>query len=226
MKNTKTSFTLSIIALTLLLTACSGANSGANKPEASTAASTTNTSASTGSPTPSLPVTTPGTELPATTPATPSQPLSPAAAAISSLEANGTIPKLDRSDSLAGPDLDGNGVRDDVDAWIKSKLTDQKQVAAAMQFARAMQKALLVEKGNRIAAKAQSLISHRALDCLFVHFENENTPLSLDRVMGGITSISTNTKERLRAYLEYNKSLNGTTSSLLPISEAISCDAN
>jgi transcriptional antiterminator Rof (Rho-off) len=225
MKNTKTSFSLSVITLTLLLTACSGANSGSSSPEANNGVSTTNSTTSTGSPAPRQPAT-PGSELPTPSPVAPSQPLSPAAAAIAALEATGTIPKLDRSDSLVGPDLDGNGVRDDVDAWIKSKLTDPKQIAAAMQYARAMQKTLLVEKGNRIAAKAQSLISHKAVDCLFVQFENKNTTISLDRIMDGVKAVTTNTKERLQAYLAYNKALDGTTSSLSPISEEISCNTN
>jgi hypothetical protein len=219
MKNTKTSFALSVITLTLLLTACSGANSGSSSPEANNGASTTNTSASTGSPIPSLPVT-PGSELPTPTPtptptpspATPSQPVNPAAAAIAALEANGTIPKLDRSDSLTGPDLDGNGVRDDVDAWIKSKLTDPKQIAAAMQSAKAMQKAILVDLTNKVATRAVMALNDRATYCMLSVFPASANAAGYD-FDSKIESLTTNTKPRLRAYLAYNKALDGTTSS-------------
>jgi len=34
------------------------------------------------------------------------------------LEQSGLIPVLDRSADLAGPDLDNNGIRDDIDAYI------------------------------------------------------------------------------------------------------------
>lgn len=214
MKNTQTSFSLSVITLTLLLTACSGANSGPSTPEASNGASTTNTTASTGSPTPSLPVTTPGAELPATTPATPSQPVNPAAAAIAALEANGSIPKLDRSESLAGPDLDGNGVRDDVDAWIKSKLTDPKQIAAAMQSAKVIQRAILVDKSNKVEVKAVGLALSWAVHCVSILSPADGSTSILQEVDGKIESISTNTKARLKAYLEYNRARNGSATTL------------
>jgi hypothetical protein len=217
MKNTPTSFALSVITLTLLLTACSGANSGPSTPEANNGASTANTTASTGSTSPSLPVTTPGPELPAPTPATPSQPVNPAAAAIAALEANGTIPKLDRSESLAGPDLDGNGVRDDVDAWIKSKLTDPKQIAAAVQFAKVMQQAILVDasnnSGTRIVGKNMSI----AISCVFSRFPYEGSNSSF-QIVKKIEALTSNTKYRLKAYLAYNRSRDGTTSSS-PIGE-------
>lgn len=211
MKNTKTSFSLSVITLTLLLTACSGANSGSSSPEANNGASTTNSTTSTGGPAPRQPAT-PGSELPTPSPVTPSQPLSPAAAAIAALEANGTIPKLDRSDSLAGPDLDGNGVRDDVDAWIKSKLTDPKQIAAAMQSAKAMQKAILVDLTNKVATRAVMALNDRATYCMLSVFPASANPAGYD-FDSKIESLTTNTKPRLRAYLAYNKALDGTTSS-------------
>jgi hypothetical protein len=216
MKNTKTSFSLSVITLTLLLTACSGANSGSSSPEANNGASTTNSTTSTGGPAPRQPAT-PGSELPTPSPVTPSQPLSPAAAAIAALEANGTIPKLDRSDSLAGPDLDGNGVRDDVDAWIKSNLTDPKQVAAAVQFAKVMQQAVLVDasnnSGTRIVGKNMSL----AISCVFSRFPYEGSNSS-SQIVKKMEALTSNTKYRLKAYLAYNRSRDGTTSSS-PIGE-------
>lgn len=226
MKNTKTPFSLSVVTLTLLLTACSGANSGSNTPEANNGANTTttNTTASTGSPTPSLPVTTPGPELPIPAPVTPSQPANPAAAAIAALEANGTIPKLDRSESLAGPDLDGNGVRDDVDAWITQKYPSVKQRSAAWQMARAFQQSILVPANDRTRAKIVSTKVDRAIDCLNIQFPESAGSMPANRVRVEIRGLTMNTKSRLKSFLTYNKLLDGTTSSLSETSEAISCE--
>jgi len=74
----------------------------------------------------------------ANTPSTP-------ASSIAGLERTGAIPKLDRSDSLAGPDANNDGVRDDIDAYIKQVFQDTQQQAAAMQSAKALQGAILVD---------------------------------------------------------------------------------
>jgi len=38
----------------------------------------------------------------------------------SELKASGALQKLDRSSDLAGPDVDGNGVRDDIDDTLRA----------------------------------------------------------------------------------------------------------
>lgn len=213
MKNTKTYFALPVITLTLLLMACSGANSGASSPKSINGVSASNRSASTGSLSPSLP-TTPGPELPIPEPLKPSQPVNPAAAAIATLEANGSIRMLDRTDSLTGPDLDGNGVRDDVDAWIKSKLTDPKQIAAAMQSAKVIQRAILVDKSSKVEVRAVGLALARAVHCVSILSPADGSTSILQEVDEKIESISTNTKARLKAYLEYNRARNGSATTL------------
>lgn len=40
--------------------------------------------------------------------------------ALLKMDADGTAPKLNRDADVAGPDVDGNGVRDDLDAYINS----------------------------------------------------------------------------------------------------------
>src|SRR5690554_8006694 len=48
-------------------------------------------------------------------------PETPPAVTLQSLEDSGEIPKLDRSASLPGTDTDTNGIRDDIDEYIRSE---------------------------------------------------------------------------------------------------------
>lgn len=121
---------------------------------------------------------------------------------------------LDRTDSLTGPDLDGNGVRDDVDAWIKSKLTDPKQIAAAMQSAKVIQRAILVDKSSKVEVRAVGLALARAVHCVSILSPADGSTSILQEVDEKIESISTNTKARLKAYLEYNRARNGSATTL------------
>ena len=54
----------------------------------------------------------------------------------------GVIPTLNADAGLSIKDTDSNGVRDDVDALIKSKYTVTTDISAATQFAKAMQMAV------------------------------------------------------------------------------------
>jgi hypothetical protein len=137
-----------------------------------------------------------------------------AEAAIAQLENSGAIPKLDRSASLAGPDADGNGVRDDIDAYINGKFTDEKQRKAVLQKARAMQKAVLVDAANKDATKIVSLELMNSTNCMHESFPSKDGGIAPGSVSRKIEAITSNTKLRLKAYLAFNKALDGTTSSL------------
>lgn len=133
---------------------------------------------------------------------------------IAQLEKSGALPKLDRSASLAGPDADGNGVRDDIDAYINGKFSDLKQRKAVLQDARAMQKAVLVDATNKEATKAVSLEIFASVNCMFSAFPDGEGQVSPIAIGGKIEAITANTKTRLKAYLAYNKSRDGTASTM------------
>jgi len=126
-------------------------------------------------------------------------------AAIAALEESGAIPRLERSNSLAGTDADGNGIRDDVDAYIVQNYSGEEQLAAVNQYARTMQASLLLPENDREAARVVALRSARAIYCIHSKFGNGKGY----RVTSEIRGVTTNTKPRLLAYLSYNRSLNG-----------------
>lgn len=115
---------------------------------------------------------------------------------------------LDRSDDIVGPDTNSNGVRDDIDAYIDRVYTQPKQHAAAIQVAKVIQKEIQVDKLDDNAIRKLHVESARAINCLFEQSEisdDENPSV----VAEGITSRTTNTKQRLLAYLTFSKASSG-----------------
>src|SRR5690554_5767171 len=69
-------------------------------------------------------------------------------------------------------DLDGNGIRDEVDAWIaKVDLTDRER-PAAMQLAHAYQESLLIDPEDKRAVRYVIRGVNRALRCMEERFED------------------------------------------------------
>ena len=133
---------------------------------------------------------------------------------IQSLEDQGDIPKLDRSTDIQGPDVNTNSIRDDVEAYIETHYTSPPQRAAIEQLARVVQAAMLVDKTDAATLKAVSLKSSKAVHCLYGRFNVNAGAKHPAAVIEEIESISTNTKARLLAYLEYSKALDGSAGSV------------
>ena len=113
--------------------------------------------------------------------------------------------------SLEGDDEDNNGIRDDVDAYIAQHYPEPAQRKAAEQFARAMQ--LAVTKGtiSRDAARLVGRKSSDAISCLYEQFAGEGGSKYPAAVGTKLEKITVNTIERWKAYLAYNKNLDGTS---------------
>lgn len=132
---------------------------------------------------------------------------------IARLEASGEPPVLEREPTLGGIDANTNGVRDDIERYIEKKYTEPAQRKAAMQTARAFQQMLVVNKEDSAELDRISANSFRAIACLddtFVGPDSSNSASVLDEVR----AITTNTKNRLKAYLAYNKARSGSVSRL------------
>ncbi|HMP12218.1 MAG TPA: hypothetical protein PKE60_17805, partial [Hydrogenophaga sp.] len=91
--------------------------------------------------------------------------------------------------------------------------TDPVQYRAAMQVARAYQSQLLVDKHDHIALQAASEQMMRAIACVNRHaFAGDGGERQSLRLMDELEAMTTNTKERLQAYLAYNKARSGSVS--------------
>lgn len=131
---------------------------------------------------------------------------------IKTLEDNGTIPKLDRSTDIKGPDANNNGVRDDIDAWIATLPITEVQKKAAIQTAIGLQKTLLVDLNDKVALKAlddESMLSTVCLGDAYMPEYKESFKLS-----SKIEAMTANTKERAKLYILYNNARSGTSTKL------------
>lgn len=127
---------------------------------------------------------------------------------IARLEASGELPVLGREPTLGGIDANANGVRDDIERYIEKTYTEPAQRKAAMQTARAFQRMLLLDKSDPVAVDAVVVASARAVDCVFDTFPGaEGSELSRE-----LEAMSTNTKDRLKAYIAFNKAASGSVS--------------
>ncbi|TNF57244.1 MAG: hypothetical protein EP308_02680 [Burkholderiales bacterium] len=128
-------------------------------------------------------------------------------------EASGQLPQLERLPLIGGVDADNDGVRDDIADHIRQTYTDPVQYRAAMQVARAYQNQLLVDKHDHIALQAASEQMMRAIACVNRRaFAGDGGERQSLRLMDELEAMTTNTKERLQAYLAYNKARSGSMS--------------
>ena len=73
---------------------------------------------------------------------------------IEALEKIGKLPTLDRSDSLLGPDLDNNGIRDDIEAYILTQNFTEPIKKAAQQVAKAFSNILKADPLDPLSVKS------------------------------------------------------------------------
>lgn len=130
------------------------------------------------------------------------------------LEEQGQIPKLDRSTEIQGLDTNTNGIRDDVDKYIATNYPLASEQTAVQQFARTMQRAILVDISNLTDVKAVAVKASRAVNCIYSRFDSNSGSKQPSEVIAELESISSNTKSRLLAYLAFSKALDGTVGSL------------
>ncbi len=114
---------------------------------------------------------------------------------------------LDRSSSISGPDLDGDGVRDDINRWIDSQSFTEQQKKAVIQKARTMQQTLLVDSANKAAARAIAERNFAAIDCVWAAFEAKS-PIPSE-LTSRLEAMTANTRERAQRYIQYNAALGG-----------------
>jgi hypothetical protein len=116
----------------------------------------------------------------------------------------------DRGSTLKGTDANNNGIRDDIDAWIRRNFSDPKEIKAVEQEARTYQRAVLIDPLDKITLKNVSYEGTAAVHCMV----NTLPFAAAYQASKFMESMTTNTKGRLQAYLAYNAALSGTSSTL------------
>lgn len=128
--------------------------------------------------------------------------------AILAVEANGTIPKLNHDDTLLGPDTDGNGIRDDIDAYIATLPYTEVQKKAVQQNALALSSSLSVDITDKVALQVVADRMSRAPSCLYAKLPESEA----DKMVGNLEKMIINTKIRFMEYEKYNSERSGSVS--------------
>lgn len=103
--------------------------------------------------------------------------------------------------TLAGIDINNNGVRDDVEIFIATRYaSSQKNIQALNQYAIAAQKKILTK--NRDDSFAVATLSSRAMECLtYIHAPRDG--------WRAVLALTTNTDLRYRAWAAHEGRLSG-----------------
>lgn len=134
---------------------------------------------------------------------------------VTELENSGDLPVLDRSDSIAGPDRDNNGIRDDIDYYISGLDFTEAQKKAIRQLARSHQASLLVDVADSESVRQVSKKLFNATQCMNIRFPDGDEDFEiLVEVSRIIEAFTANTKLRADKYIQYNLAVSGSVSKL------------
>jgi hypothetical protein len=118
--------------------------------------------------------------------------------------------KFNHDNTVTGQDLNANGVRDDIDAYIDSLGDSLLQKSALRQCSASIQSAMAVNLNDRAAIQSAANNIGRASACLFARYETAEASKKSDE----IEKITVNTKTRFHAYGRFNAALSGSTFAL------------
>jgi hypothetical protein len=127
-------------------------------------------------------------------------------AAFKNLERTNQLPLPDQSDTLAGFDLNQDGMRDDIERLIDMQPVTDKQKQLLTENAKWLQEVMLLDLTDEQAISLQSEKSALNSLCLALSFDRTADALKYSNL---ITSQTMSTFQRLSKYEEYNAKLDG-----------------
>jgi hypothetical protein len=110
---------------------------------------------------------------------------------------------LDRSSSVAGPDADGNGVRDDIDQVIASYKLTGVQTKAVVQYAAAIQAAMLTTTDAN-SGYSNAVEVQRGEACMA-----SQVGTGYEKYVKQIHAFTFNTQQRVMAYITFEQNIGG-----------------
>jgi hypothetical protein len=137
--------------------------------------------------------------------ASPASPSSGLLDQLNALQKSGSLPTLDISASVAGPDANQNGVRDDIDAFIAARPDSAGQKAALSQYAKALQTTLLIDTTQPSADSAAAVEIGRSIACIWSAYD----PATAYQMTKDLQKYTVNTLPRIKAYDRFNFSMSG-----------------
>ena len=137
--------------------------------------------------------------------------------AFTRLEKSGQLPILDRSDSLAGPDINANGVRDDIERYIDGKPDTPAQKNSLKALSRSLSRAMTVDTKDPNALREVANSINLAVTCMHKTYPSDVASPKGDE----IEKLTVNTRARYGAYMKFNAAMNG---SVMKGLKGVKCD--
>lgn len=110
---------------------------------------------------------------------------------------------------IRGADLNNNGIRDDIDAYISKQSYSTAQLAAITRHARWIQSAVIFTSDNREEARIIAIEDGKAIDCIYEKFQSPDSPANPAAVIIKIESLTVNTPVRKKSYQKFNELISG-----------------
>ncbi|OJH33982.1 hypothetical protein BON30_45845 [Cystobacter ferrugineus] len=114
------------------------------------------------------------------------------------------------TDNLPGADTNGNGVRDDLDAYIDAKPDTVAQKKALRQLSAALSGTLIVDATRETALREAASRLSDGINCVW---RNYDAATAMKRVEE-MEKVGMNTRARVDAYDRYNTARSGSVMSL------------
>ncbi len=125
--------------------------------------------------------------------------------ALSTMETAGTTPTLDRSATVAGPDTNANGLRDDIDRYIDAKTDTAAQKQSLRMTSKAMALAMSSDVANPTALRTATDNLNMAVACIWKNYPADTA----DKMVSDMRKVTVNTRVRYDAYTKYNAAVAG-----------------
>lgn len=110
---------------------------------------------------------------------------------------------------IAGPDINGNGVRDDLDDYVDSLPDNESQKRALRQGFRTLREAILIDTADKNAVLDVMKKSAASVWCIYSQYDSDADKKSHD-----VEKYSINTKARLKAYAAFNAAASGRSAAM------------
>ena len=123
------------------------------------------------------------------------------------LQTSSAVLSLDRSTAVAGTDANGDGVRDDVTAWVVAQGFAGDLPKAAAQLAKAYQSVLMLTLTDDTAVRTARLASSDAVECVMQKAPSIEAGY---KAVADLRRVTVNTDARVKAYLSYVELVNDT----------------
>lgn len=124
------------------------------------------------------------------------------------IKQSGYLPKLNRDRDIEGPDVNQNGIRDDIDLYIEKNFINMEQRQAVKQLAMVLQESLLLDTSQQYPLRKIAFEKSRAIGCIYERF-SQDTLYKPSNVVQHVITVTTNTKQRFKAYLAFSKAMDG-----------------